>query len=58
MELLTTILVWLGAIILLTGFIFITGFERSQLVNMVNWSTRPLWKRIVGRVVLFLQLQL
>ncbi|MEA5503006.1 phosphatidylserine/phosphatidylglycerophosphate/cardiolipin synthase family protein [Halotia wernerae UHCC 0503] len=38
--------------------LFHTGFERSRLVNMANWSTRPLWKRIIGRLVLFLQSQL
>lgn len=38
--------------------LFHTGFERSQLVSIANWRTRPLWKRTVGRLVLFLQSQL
>jgi cardiolipin synthase len=38
--------------------LFHTGFERSRLVSITHWRTRPLWKRIIGRLVLFLQSQL
>ncbi|MBF2008312.1 MAG: phosphatidylserine/phosphatidylglycerophosphate/cardiolipin synthase family protein [Chlorogloeopsis fritschii C42_A2020_084] len=38
--------------------IFHTGIERSQLISITDWRTRPLWKRIIGRLVLFLQSQL
>ncbi|MBE9129128.1 MULTISPECIES: phospholipase D-like domain-containing protein [unclassified Coleofasciculus] len=38
--------------------LFYTGFERSRLVSMTDWRTRRLWKRLIGRLVLFLQSQL
>lgn len=38
--------------------LFRIGFDRSKLVSMTDWRTRSLWKRIVGRFVLFFQSQL
>lgn len=38
--------------------LFLTGFDRSKLISITDWRTRPLWKRIIGRLVLFLQSQL
>jgi cardiolipin synthase A/B len=38
--------------------LFHTGFEHSKLVTMTDWRTRRLWKRAIGRLVLFLQSQL
>jgi cardiolipin synthase len=38
--------------------LFRTGFERSKLVSITDWNTRRLWKRIIGRLVLFVQSQL
>lgn len=38
--------------------LFRTGFDRSQLVSMTQWRTRPFWQRLIGNLVLFLQSQL
>lgn len=38
--------------------LFITGFSRCKQINKKDWSKRELWKRVLGRVVLFFQSQL
>ena len=38
--------------------LFITGFSRCKEINVNSWRKRELWKRVLGRVVLFFQSQL
>ena len=38
--------------------LFITGFSRCKQINVNSWRNRKLWKRVLGRVVLFFQSQL
>jgi cardiolipin synthase len=38
--------------------LFLTAFDDCQLVTMADWRDRPLWQRLVGRLVLFFQSQL
>lgn len=34
------------------------GFSRSRHIKMLSWQKRPLWQRIVGRLILFFRWQL
>lgn len=37
---------------------FRQGFSKCKLINIKDWQKRSLWKRILGRIVLFFQSQL
>ncbi len=41
-----------------TEQLFLKGFSKSKCITMADWRNRPLWKRLVGRTVLFFQSQL